>query len=385
MAHNVRYTMGWRTRGGVLAAVGVALAGASLTASAADAPSMGAARDFAVLGASTVESTGFTVVNGDVGVSPGTEIVGFPPGIVNGGSLHSADPAANAAHADAQLAYDFLAGMASLPANNLSDTDLGGLTLAPGVYKFNSSAGLTGALVLDAGGSSNALFVFQIGSSLTTATDSSVTVINSGGNYDESQLYWQVGSSATLGSNTAFKGNILAYASITLVTGATNTGNLLALNGAVTLDSNTVTSPPGGSGGGGGTGQPGKGRTILDIPVGALDLDASARIEVKHFPARGAREERSWFRAKMNHLDKTTEYTLWANDPATPETDLVQFGTFTTNGSGKFYLKLDTKKGDEMPFDATLAALAGQAIEIRDSAGTTTILAGTIPAAVTNQ
>jgi hypothetical protein len=383
MAHNMRNPMGWRMRGGVLAAVGVALAGASLTATAADAPTMGAARNFAVLGASTVESTGFTVVDGDVGVSPGTEITGFPPATVTGGSLHAADPAAAAAHADAQVVYDFLAGMASLPANNLSDTDLGGLTLAPGVYKFNSSAQLTGALVLDAQGAANALFVFQVGSSLTVASDSSVTVINGGGNYDESRLFWQVGASATVGSGSAFKGNIVAYASITLVTGSTNTGNLLALNGAVTLDSNTVTSPPGGGGGGGG-GQPGKGKTTLVPPVGALDTDAFARIDVKHFPVRGARQERSWFRGKVRRLERSTDYTMWANDPATPATDLVQFFAFTTKGNGKFNFKLDTKKGDDMPFDATLAALAGATMEIRDAAGTTTLLVGTIPAATTS-
>src|SRR5688572_16100900 len=131
MAHQSRKSNAWRIRGGVLVAVGVTLAGASLPVLAAGGPSLGAARTFAVLGASNVSSTGFSEVTGDVGVSPGTQISGFPPATVTGGALHAADPAATAAHADAQIAYDFLLGMASSPANNLSDTDLGGRTLAP--------------------------------------------------------------------------------------------------------------------------------------------------------------------------------------------------------------------------------------------------------------
>ena len=241
MSDTQRISKNGRMRGAVLVAVGVALAGASLPAVAADVPTLGAARSFAVLGAENVSSTGPTVVTGDVGVSPGTDITGFPPAVVTGGSIHSADAPASAAHADASIAYGFLAGMASIPANNLTDQDLGGMTLAPGVYKFNSSAGLTGDLTLDAQGDSGAIFVFQIGSTLTTASGSSVIVINGGADYDESKVYWQVGSSATLDAGTAFTGNILAYASITLVTGSTLVGNALAINGAVTLDANAVT------------------------------------------------------------------------------------------------------------------------------------------------
>jgi hypothetical protein len=230
-------------RGGVLASVGLVLVAASLPAAAATGPSLGAARSFAALGSTTVTSTGLTVITGDVGVSPGTAITGFPPATVTGGSIHANDATAIQAHADAALAYGTLEGLSSIPANNRSGTDLGGLTLAPGVYKFNSSAQLTGNLTLDAGGDSGALFVFQIGSTLTTASDSSVVVINGGADYDESHVFWQVGSSATLASGTVFTGNILAYASITLVTGSTMTGNALALNGGVTMESNTITSP----------------------------------------------------------------------------------------------------------------------------------------------
>ncbi len=245
MSHQPRSSNRWRIRGALLAcAVAVAVAGGSHHAAAAGGPSLGAARSFAVLGASTVDSTGQTVVTGDVGVSPGTAIVGFPPGTIASGAVHAGDVLAAQAHADAALAYDFLAGMPSIPANNRSNVDLGGLTLAPGVYKFDAEAMLTGALTLDAGGDSGALFVFQVGTALTTSSGASVTVINGGANYDESNVFWQLGSSATLGAGTAFTGQLLAYASVTMVTGATLNGSAMALTGAVTLDGNTVTSPP---------------------------------------------------------------------------------------------------------------------------------------------
>jgi len=245
MTRNGRNSKGWRMRAGILSAIGVALAGASLPATAAVGPSLGAARSFAVLGSSTVSNTGgTTLVTGDVGVSPGSSIVGFGPGQVTGGTYVGGQPEADNAHSDASLAYDFLEGMASIPANNLTSLDLGGMTLAPAVYKYNTSAQLTGDLVLDAGGDSAAVFVFQIGSTLTTASGATVKVINGGADYDESNVFWQVGSSATLGSGTAFTGNILAYADITIVAGSSMTGNALAIGGAVTLDSNAVTSPP---------------------------------------------------------------------------------------------------------------------------------------------
>jgi hypothetical protein len=362
-------------RGGLLAAVGVSLAGASLTVAAPVGPSLGGARSFAVLGGEAVSNTGSdTIVTGDLGVSPGSAITGFGPGQVTGGTFVGGSTEADLAHADASLAYDFLAGMASIPANNLSDTDLGGLTLAPGVYKFDSSAQLTGALTLNAHGDSHALFVIQVASALTTGSGASVVVTHGGANYDESNVFWQVGSSATLGAGTAFIGNILAYADITLVTGSSLQGNALAIHGAVTLDSNAVTSPPVVAGGGG---RPSGAHGTLTPPDGAPDADAFARLNVKHFPEHYARAERSWFRLKVRHLDALTEYTLWADDPSTPETDLVQFDSFTTAQSGNFNYTKDTKRGDTLPFGATLAALSGMAIEVRGSG--TTPLAGTIP------
>ena len=222
-------------------AVGVlpigALAATLPRLAAATAPSLGSAQSFAVLGGSTVTNTGPTVVTGDLGVSPGSAVTGFPPGIVTGGSIHAADAVALQAQNGVTTAYNSLAGQ---PCNsNLTGKDLGGLTLTSGVYCFSSSAPLTGRVTLDAQGSANAVFNFQIGSTLTTASSSSVHVINGG---SDCNVYWQVGSSATLGTGTGFVGNILALTSITLTTGASVSGRALARNGAVTMDANTVSA-----------------------------------------------------------------------------------------------------------------------------------------------
>jgi hypothetical protein len=199
--------------------------------------SLGAAQSFGVLGGSAVTNTGPTIVIGDVGVSPGSAITGFPPGMVVGGSLHSNDALAVQAHMDMSIAYNDLLGMTCN--TNLSGQDLAGLTLAPGIYCYNTSAFLTGALILDAQGNPNAIFIIQIGTTLITSTGSSVTVIGGGSPHN---VYWQVGTSATLGTGTAFAGHILAAASITVTTGASVQGSLLARDGAVTLDSNLITN-----------------------------------------------------------------------------------------------------------------------------------------------
>jgi type VI secretion system secreted protein VgrG len=197
---------------------------------------LGTASSFAVLGGSTVTNTGSSSVHGDLGSWPGAAITGFPPGTVTGGTIHSADAVAMQAHADLQTAYNFAA--AETGATDLTGQNLGGLSLTPGVYSFSSSAQLTGALTLNTLGNPNAVFVFQIGSTLTTASSASVNFINGGQGGD---LFWQVGSSATLGTNTTFAGTILALSSITLTTGANlEVGRALALNGAVTMDTNKV-------------------------------------------------------------------------------------------------------------------------------------------------
>jgi hypothetical protein len=200
------------------------------------APTLGTAEIFAVLGGSTVTNTGLTVVDGDIGVSPGSAVTGFPPGIVVApGVIHEADAVAAQAQSDVTIAYNALAGQ---PCDlNLTGQDLGGLTLTSGVYCFDTSAQLTGQVTLDLEGNPNAVFVFQIGSTLTTASGASVVSINGG---PSCNAFWQVGSSATFGTNSAFTGNVIALTSITLNTDATVTGKVLARNGAVTLDTNTI-------------------------------------------------------------------------------------------------------------------------------------------------
>lgn len=204
-------------------------------ATAQVAPPLGQAGTFAVLAGSTVTNTGPSTVLGDLGVSPGTAVVGFPPGLISGGTIHSNDAVAQGAQADATTAYNTLAGEASTA--TLTGQDLGGLTLVSGVYTFSSSAQLTGTLTLDAQGDPAAVFVFQIGSTLTTASGARVVVINGG---TDCNVFWQVGSSATLGTTTEFAGNILALTTITLNTGVRLSGRALARTGAVTLDSTNV-------------------------------------------------------------------------------------------------------------------------------------------------
>ena len=194
------------------------------------------------------------IVTGDLGVSPGSAVTGFPPGTVVGGTMQVATAVAAQAQADTTTAYNSLAGQACNTV--LTGQDLGGLTLTTGTYCFSSSAQLTGTLTLDAQGDPAAVFVFQIGSTLTTASASVVRVINGG---NPCNVYWQVGSSATLGTATTFVGSIVALTSISLTTGATVAGRALARNGAVTMDTNLVstatcqTALDGGTADGGGT------------------------------------------------------------------------------------------------------------------------------------
>jgi len=216
-------------------AIAVALANSlGNSRAAASEPSLGTAANFAVLAATTVTNTGPTIVTGDLGVSPGTSVTGFPPGIVNG-TIHIADAVARQAQIDAAAAYANAKGQTCT--TDLTGQDLGGKTLTPGVYCFSSSAQLTGTLILDGQGNPNSVFIFQIGSTLTTASASKVLLINGA---SACNVFWQVGSSATLGTTTDFAGNILANTSITVTTGATSNGSLYALNGAVTLDTNLI-------------------------------------------------------------------------------------------------------------------------------------------------
>lgn len=207
---------------------------------AATAPSLGVASRFAVLGASTVTNTGATTITGDLGLSPGSSITGFPPGNVVG-TTHPTDATAASAQADITTAYDAMTGQVCTTSFGPGDQNLAGLTLMPGVYCFASSASIAtgGTLTLDAGGNANAVWIFKMASTLTTVSGASVVLANGA---QQSNVFWQVGSSATLGTTTVFKGTIIALTSITLATGASVAGRVLARNGAVTLDSNTVTA-----------------------------------------------------------------------------------------------------------------------------------------------
>jgi hypothetical protein len=220
----------------------VALAVAALLSGApplvAQTP-LGSAQGFGVLGASTVTNTGPTTIKGDLGVSPGTEITGQSSiTLVPPSALHQTDAVAAQAQRDARSAYTTFA---STPfTSNLTGMDLGGMTLTPGVYFFESAAQLTGNLFLDFLGNPNASFIFRIGSTLTTASASSVLVR---GPSSGPGVYWQVGSSATLGTGTAFRGSIIADQSVTLTTGASiQCGRAIALVAAVTMDTNIIST-----------------------------------------------------------------------------------------------------------------------------------------------
>ena len=206
-------------------------------ASAATTPTLGSASTYAVLAGSTLTNTGPTLITGDVGIAPGTSLTGFPPGTVSG-ATNLANTQSQAAQTSATAAYLSVAG--APPTATVANVSLGGLILTPGVYSAATSLSLTGAVTLNAGGNASAVFIFQAGSTLTTATSSSVVLINGA---QACNVFWQVGSSATLGTSTSFAGTILALTTATLDTGATVSGRVLAQTGAVTLDDNQVAVP----------------------------------------------------------------------------------------------------------------------------------------------
>src|SRR3984893_1193011 len=204
-------------------------------ARAQSAPTLGSAQNFAVLGASTVTNTGPTIITGDLGASPGTAVTAFPPGTVTGGTIHKGDATASAAQADAHSAYANLVGQpcGTNLTGKILGTSPGAVTLAPGVYCFNTSAQLTGTLTLNG----NGVYVFKMRSTLTTASNSSVVLANGA---TAANVFWQVGSSATLGANTVFVGSVLALISDTITTGSSVNGRVFALTGAVTLGGNRI-------------------------------------------------------------------------------------------------------------------------------------------------
>jgi hypothetical protein len=201
---------------------------------------LGLAAPYAILAGSTVTSTGTvgTVVTGDIGIFPGSAITGFPPAVLNG-AVDSANGASGDAQGALTTAYNVAAGKALTM--TLSNSDLGGMTLLPGVYKFDETAAMNGMLTLDADGNPNAVWVFQVGSEILIAEGSSVIFKDSLGNPD--YVYWQVGTTATLATGVSMVGNILALTSIVVNDGATVLGRCLARNAEVTLDRSVVTMP----------------------------------------------------------------------------------------------------------------------------------------------
>ncbi len=212
---------------------------AGLEGGGAPAPALATARTFALLASSTITNAGVTTeIVGDVGISPGTALVNLPQGQVTG-TIHLGDGPAAKAASDLAVAYDDLAGRAC--EHTMSGVDLGGQTLAPGVYCFAVAAAQSAsALVLDGQNDPNAVWIFQIASTLTIATNASTSVINGG---SACNVYWQVGSSATINAGARFKGSVLAKVSATLLTGAdVSPGRVLTQTGAVTLDSNAISN-----------------------------------------------------------------------------------------------------------------------------------------------
>ncbi|MEP7203320.1 MAG: ice-binding family protein [Ilumatobacteraceae bacterium] len=225
---------------GVAAAVLISMVNPA-DASIVPTVSMGTANQFSVLAGTTVANTGPSTLNENLGLAPGSSVTGFPPGIVNlPATIHINDGVAAQGQVDLTAAYTDAAGR---PVEFTQvNPDLVGVTLAPGVYESSAhgALGLTGQLVLDGQGNANAVFIFQTNSTLITGAGSTIELINGA---SECNVFWQVGSSATIGTNSNFVGNILALTSVTVETGAVIHGRALARNGAVTLDSNVFTSP----------------------------------------------------------------------------------------------------------------------------------------------
>ena len=229
----------WRRAAGTLAATTsvallIAVGTAGSAAAAGAQVDLGTVAAYSVLGGQTVTNTGPSRLSDDLGVSPGTAITGFPPGRT-AGATHAADAPAKQAQSDLTIAYDDAAGRAKTAS---VAGDLVGRTLTGGVYKSTGPLSLSGTLTLDAQGDPNAVFIFQVASTLITASASYVNMINGA---QACNVFWQVGSSATLGTASVFRGSILALTSISVTTGTVVQGRALARNGAVTLDNDTFT------------------------------------------------------------------------------------------------------------------------------------------------
>ena len=344
-----RFKRGRRT--GIALAAGLACM-AGPAAAQASPVDLGTTKSFVVLAGSTATNTGPSVLNGDLGVSPGTALVGFGlPAVVNG-ATHAANAVAAKAQLDLTTAYDAAAGQPVSPANDLTGTDLGNRVLKAGAYRFTSSAQLTGPLTLDAEGDPAAQFVFEIASTLTTASASSVVLLNGA---SPCNVYWQVGSSATLGATTAFQGNLMALSSISLNNGATVIGRLLARNGAVTLINNVLDasrcntgsgSTPGGSGSGTGTGT----GTGSGTGTGTTAAAAKALLEAQANETTNAK--RTTTRNGTTTFERTPHATCTSGFRATVRGKLIKRVVFSLDGKKI----LSQAKG---PYRVFVRALAG--------------------------
>jgi len=245
-----------------ITSVGLLIALAGSAQAATPAPPLGTADSFAVLGGSGVTNTGPTTLSGDLGSYPTTTITGAASIVFASGVNHAGDAVTQGAQTDLTTAYNTAAG--SGPTSPIT-ADLAGMTLVPGVYTASSSMGLSGEVTLDAGGDPSAVFIFQAGSTLITAPGSRVTLT---GGAQACNVFWQVGSSATLDTSSVFRGTVLAMTDITAKTGATVEGRLLARSGAVTLDTNTITRP-----------------SCATVPTAAATVAAAAAPQVTAVPS----------------------------------------------------------------------------------------------------
>lgn len=243
---STRSLRGWATRFLVVpvAVLVAALVIPAVGLAATARPPLGTAAGYAVIANTTITNTGLTLIDGNVALSGPGAPAGLIPGVVTG-TKDLGNAAAAKAQADVLTAFG--SALAATPVHEMSGVDLGGLTLAPGIYHFGSSAALHGTLTLDGQGAANSAFIFQIGSTLTTGTGSRVVLSRGAAGC---AVFWAVTSSATIGTLTSLQGNLIAQTSITMVAGATigvgggrNGGRAFAHTGAVTLDTNTIIPP----------------------------------------------------------------------------------------------------------------------------------------------
>jgi len=326
---------------------------------------IGTASTFAVLGATTVTNDGASLITGNLGVSPGTAITGFssPPNVISGpgtvtagtgivtGTIYAAGPVAAQAHNDAVVAFAYLNAQVATPANSYAGvTTLDGLTFAPGVYSFAPAAILNAGaiLTLDFGGNPNAVFIFKTGTTLTANALSKIIAINTGSSTATPNVFWAVGSSATI-NGAQFIGTVIANITITMTSGVTMEGAAIALTGAVTLINDAISAIPGAGSGSGGTVPP----TCVDYISGGGWIDGNSdsmghhkrynRNRATFAISGGIKNGDFWGQLLYNDHGKdgikvkstaVTGYVVI--DAVTREID----GTATINGQGSFTYKV---------------------------------------------